>query len=278
MLRLRSKILTSLAVGALAFGSIAPASATPQVDEGSEISFGYFQTDDWPTVRAAMVKSNGEAKVTAFLELVAKNPSLIDKIPGLSSLPREAALQEIIEPAASSSGFGGGTAVGQASFALASHAQSVAPAITPMSYSTAPVAGSPINSGRAWTYSNRFNNTTCTITGCTTQCYLDFRLTSNPGFTASNTDYNLLRFGSCIGTVTFNLEIWTGSSRIEQTTLYTSGSSGRIYQQPHASTYGKTMYFYYDLLIQAPAPGNAEWKSRGAFCGGSSSTAYCKFS
>lgn len=278
MLKSKSPRLVALTVAVLVVSPITGAQAATAETGPEPITFGYFSTDDWPTVRAAMVKANGEEKVTNFLEMVAGKPELIEDIPGLSELPREAAVAELVQPKASSTGPTASSPLGRSGLSLAAHSEAFGPTIVAQSYSTAPVAGSPVSSGRAWTYANRFNNTTCTITGCTTQCYLDFRLTSNPGFTKSNTDYNLLRFGSCIGAVTFNLEIWTSGGRIEQTTQYTSGSSGRIYQEPHSSTYGKTMYFYYDLLISAPAPGNAEWKSRGALCNGSSSTAYCKFS
>lgn len=281
MLRIKPRILASVSVGILLLTPTAPAAATPvsPAVEAATIAFGHFESDDWPTVRAAMVATNGAEKVEAFLREVAKNPASIGMIPGLSKLAKEVAIQELVEPTASSFGRGGAPADSMGPFGASAAPDLAGARIMPMSYSTAPVAGTPINSNRSWQYSNRYNYTTCSGFTCSTNCWVDFRLTSNPGLQGSNTDYNLLRYGSCIGAVTFNLEIWNNSgSRIKATSLYTTGSSGRIYQQPYSTQFGRTIYFYYDILIQAPAPGNAEWKSRGAFCGGSSTTAYCRWS
>lgn len=189
----KATILGAIFLLAISTG-ISPAYAQP--NSAATIIFGYFDSQSWDSVYGSMVENNGTPQVRQVLEQLLSNPASLESVPGLSQLPAEERLlriQSSIGLDGSNESSGAIDSLTQSAFwskpivksSWGSSSQSSFNVVL-ASYSSAPIAGYPIYSGRAWQHTQRYNVASCQFT-CTIQCWTEFRFTTNPGFQSTNT-------------------------------------------------------------------------------------------
>lgn len=258
-------VLVGLPLAALPAQAAAP--ATP------EITLAYFASDTYQDVVDSAVATNGRAKVAAYLDQ-AKGvvPAGFPGLSGLDATQQKAALEATVAAVKQGKALPDSIATKVAApEQLATSAAAASPPTTlaasggVTTFSTpstginqATVFGSAINDRRSWVFTDRVTRTKCGIT-CTTEGWIEFRLTTDPGLTGSRTSVSATYWGTGLShNVTYAGKLYRFSTLIKSTapTFYASGT-GTLWFQDHVSLLDRSFQFSYSITATLTGLGTA---------------------